>query len=717
EMEARLDDLREERDDIIEKLNDDIFGELSEAEHKQLENRLAKLYHDIDVLVVEEGDATLKTPLRAIRDNLSKYRRSDLESLAEQISDGNWDGYEELSRLELEDALGEGLDNLMAEMNVLEAQASKFGLYVRPAPVEGYSRDPESIKELRKQNEALREKVSYWNGQTKRTERATLRKADIDKLARTVIKSYESELEVSDISAELKTLGEYIVNGEENGNELTFSEVKSRAVDIARDVMQNAYILVNNGEADTYRSIKAYFRCTKLAFNDKGDIADYNDFRKRNFGRFTISRDGLPVDVAYQELTEMYGESYFPSDITHPADQLLHIAELFDSMRPIYENPHSYYMAEAIEYCANEIIDELIGEGIRQSPPTFADRYAAKLDKAKSETATAKQATKDAVSAGREAEKSAFLSGQMRQGTKMAKEMRLAKEQSDKRIAAAKQAIEKERARREEQVSGLKEHYRTKEAKAREGRHERALRSKIMKHIKELSAKLLKPSDKNHIPESLRSHVAALLNAINLESRYTIDPETGARIRNGNGDPTKRTEAFNELRLQYRNIEDGRGDYSLVIDPDLMDNLDAVVGMKDIKIADMNVEQLITIWQTIRAIEASVASANTMLGQSRYETISEMADALRQEYDGFKTKQNHSGFIGGVEKFISIEMLKPVDYMHRLGRAGDALWQELRTAQDSYVKRIAEAERDMKAVIGNATMRDWGGKKAPITTF
>lgn len=717
EMEARLDGLREERDDIVERLNDDIFDELSETERKRLENHLTKLYHDIDVLVAEEGNATVKTPLRTIKENLSKYRRSDLESLAEQISDGNWDGYEELSRFELEFALAEELDTLMSDMSVLEAQAPKFGLYVRPVPAEGYSRDPQSIKELREQNEELREKVSYWKWQTKRTERATLRQGDIDKLARTVIKSYESELEVSDINAELKALGEYIVNGEENGNELTFSEVKHRAVGIARDVIQNAYSLVNNEEADTYRDIKAYFRGTKLAFNDKSDIADYNDFRKRNFGRLTIARDGLPVDVAYQELTELYGEGYFPSDIINPADQLLHIADLLDGMRPIYENPHSYYMAEAIEYCANEIIDGLISEGVRQTPPTFADRQAAKLDKAKSETAAAKQATREAVAAGREAEKAAYLSGQMTQGAKMAKEMRTAKERSDKRLAAAKQAIEKERARRKEQLSGLKEHYRTKEAKAREGRRERALRAKIVKHVKELSAKLLKPSDKNHIPESLRSPVAALLNAINLESQYTIDPDTGARLRDGTGDPTKRTEAFNELRSQYRDIEDGRGDYSLVIDPDLMDNLDAVVGMKDTKIADMNAEQLYTIWQTIRAIEASIASANKMLGQSRYETISGIAEALRQDYEDFKTKQNRSGFIGGLDKFLSIEMLKPVDYMHRLGRAGDALWQELRNAQDSYVKRISQTEADMKAVIGDTDMRDWGGKKAKITTF
>lgn len=718
EMEQKLNDLRQERDDVLDEITSDFFGELSESQLKKLNNRLTKLYHDIDVLVAEEGNATVKTPLRTIRDNLGKYRRSDLESLAEQISDGNWDGYEELSRFDLEFALAEELDRLMDDMNVLEAQAPKYGLYVRPFPAEGYSAESESVKELREQNEALRGKVDYWKQQTKRTDRQTLRQADLDKLARSIIKGYDSELDVSDIRKELKELGEYIVNGEQNGDELTYSEVKRRATSIARDVIENAYELVNNDEAETYRDIKAYFRGTYLSFEDKGDIADWADFRKRNFGRFTISKSGLPVDVAYQELTGMFGESYFPSEITHPTDQLLHIADLFDNMRPVYENPHSYYMAEAIEYCANEIIDGLISEDVRQTPPTFADRQAAKLGE---------QKAKDRQKLNDLREQKNERIGEIRreESEKRQEQVSRLREQKNARIEEiktagrerAKQAVGKERARRLEQVSSLKEHYRTKEEKARQSRRASALRNKIMRHVKDLSGKLLKPSDKNHIPESLRAPVASLLNSINLESKYTVNEETGEHVYDGSGNPTKRTEAFTALRAQYRDIEEGRGDYSLVIDPDLMDNLDAVIEMKDVRLADMNVEQLYTIWQTIRAIEASVASANKMLGQSRYETISEMADALRQDYDGFKTKQNRSGFIGGVEKFISIEMLKPVDYMHRLGRAGDALWQELRTAQDSYVKRIAEAERDMKAVIGNADMRDWGGKKAPITTF
>lgn len=45
------------------------------------------------------------------------------------------------------------------------------------------------------------------------------------------------------------------------------------------------------------------------------------------------------MDVAYSELTEMFGEGYFPSTIIHPGDQLLRMSEVLDNVGRIYENP------------------------------------------------------------------------------------------------------------------------------------------------------------------------------------------------------------------------------------------------------------------------------------------------------------------------------------------------------------------------------------------
>ena len=143
ELESRIYALREEiqdaEDEALFYMPDD-----PSSEARQLRNRIVKLQHELDDLTEQERRAAVRTPLTTILDNLGRYRRSDLESLAEQVSNGAWDDYESLSRADLEDGLREILQDRMGEMNPLEAQLSRSGFYVRPA---GENRVQYSISE------------------------------------------------------------------------------------------------------------------------------------------------------------------------------------------------------------------------------------------------------------------------------------------------------------------------------------------------------------------------------------------------------------------------------------------------------------------------------------------------------------------------------------------------------------------------------------------
>lgn len=131
-MEQSINDLRSE----IETVNDDLmFAEGDE--YRTLSNKLVKLNHELDKLLAQERKATKKTPLKTVLDNLNQYRRSDLESLAEQLSDGAWDGYEDLSRTELEDGIREIIEK--KGYSPIEMQNAKHGLWVRPVESAKYS--------------------------------------------------------------------------------------------------------------------------------------------------------------------------------------------------------------------------------------------------------------------------------------------------------------------------------------------------------------------------------------------------------------------------------------------------------------------------------------------------------------------------------------------------------------------------------------------------
>lgn len=89
-----------------------------------------------------------------------------------------------------------------------------------------------------------------------------------------------------------------------------------------------------------YKHIKDHLRTTGVTISeqDRYDIADYKDFRKRATGTLRILNEGgLPVDVAYDELRGMAPE-LFPAQLTHPADQLM---KMYDVARSIHVSEKS----------------------------------------------------------------------------------------------------------------------------------------------------------------------------------------------------------------------------------------------------------------------------------------------------------------------------------------------------------------------------------------
>ena len=139
---------------------------------------------------------------------------------------------------------------------------------------------------------------------------------------------------------------------------------------------------------EQYGDLKKFIRDQKLSISEKDrqDIADYNLFRKAAMGTLTISKDGLPVDVAYQQLQEMAPE-LFPADITAPSDQLMQIYDVARGIQKVQKTLDEYYGPQAASFKkwqqANftESIDRLTS-GLR-----VAQRYLDAQNKAKEKLA------------------------------------------------------------------------------------------------------------------------------------------------------------------------------------------------------------------------------------------------------------------------------------------------------------------------------------------
>ena len=102
---------------------------------------------------------------------------------------------------------------------------------------------------------------------------------------------------------------------------------------------------------EQYGDLKKFIRDQKLSISEKDrqDIADYNLFRKAAMGTLTISKDGLPVDVAYQQLQEMAPE-LFPAGITAPSDQLMQIYDVARGIQKVQKTLDEYYGPQAASF-------------------------------------------------------------------------------------------------------------------------------------------------------------------------------------------------------------------------------------------------------------------------------------------------------------------------------------------------------------------------------
>ena len=555
----------------------------------------------------------------------------------------------------------------------------------------GYSlkgtENAQEIAALKRENETLRQRVDYWKGQTRRSDGVRTDSKSVEKAAKELTRRYGAEIDSGEIAGDLASLYDYIARGGDETGELTYTEARSRADAIAQRIAESA-IAKDDEVYREYSELRKYLKDTKITLSaeDTAGITDYADFRRSLFGKVNLGKgERTNVDQVYSELAESYPEFFSETRENNVSDQIARIADVANDLYNVSEyNPFEGYMGQAVSAISNDVMERFFD--LPQAKKTFADVQAEKLDAAKA--------------AGHKAVADAKLAGEKKL------------ERQTARLRHTQEALQKARTQQAEKLDALKDRYREKDATRREGQKRRELRAKITRHAKDLSKKLLRPTDTKHIPENMRSAVAAVLNSINQESAYTVD-ESGKRVYDGSGTPTQRTQAFEALRDQYADILSGKeaDGGNMVIDPSLFGTdgsdglLGQVIGMKDKRISELTREELGTMWKTIRAVEKSVSTAGKVLSKSKFETTKQMADAFKTDVSTRRKK------LGG-NTTISLET--PYTFFAHYGETGKSIYRMLRNAQDSQeimARDIAEKTRKVLGdELGEAGFKDIAGK-------
>lgn len=528
----------------------------------------------------------------------------------------------------------------------------------------------QEVAALKRENETLRQRVDYWKGQTRRSDGVRTDSKSVEKAAKELTRRYGAEIEGSEIAGDLASLYDYIARGGDESGELTYTEARSRADAIAQRIAESA-IAKDDEVYREYSELRKYLKDTKITLSaeDAAAITDYADFRRSLFGKVNLGKgEHTNVDQVYSELAESYPEFFSETRENNVSDQIARIADVANELHNVSEyNPFEGYMGQAVSAISNDVMERFFD--LPQAKKTFADVQAEKLDAAKA--------------AGRKAAADARLAGQMAQGRTDAVKLRHTQE-----------ALQKARAQQAEKIDALRNRYREKDATRREGQKNRELRAKITRHAKDLSKKLLRPTDKQHIPEGMRSSVASLLGSINQESAYTVDAD-GKRVYDGSGAPTKRTQAFRELQKQYREILQSEDGGDIVIDPSLAETgglLDQVIDMGDRRLSELTGDELRTMWKTVRAVEKSVSTAGKVLSKSKFETTSQMADSFKND---LRTRRKKLG------NNTTISLETPYTFFAHYGETGKSIYRMLRNAQDRQEVMARNVAEKVRQALGN----------------
>lgn len=345
----------------------------------------------------------------------------------------------------------------------------------------------------------------------------------------------------------------------------------------------------------------------------------------------------------------------FPTDIINPTDQLLRIADVLEESRPKVENPYGADIDEMSVFLGEDILDNRAN--IRNIPPTLADKLFEKADKREEE----------------------YI------------------------------------AKRKEYEQKLRE-YRGNVREREQGRQDK---KQIIRDVTKMKKWLLSPTDRDHVPESMRTAVAKFLSCVDYSS---------SRL-NADGNETQRTREWNEAKKVYDTILKNNGvlkgetsDIYVEVDPDLVTKLDELQSMAEgKKIEDFTPRELRTLRETVSAMKHSIEDANKMYTNKRYEKASEAAESTLREWQGRKNKKTIKA-LSAADKFLQVHMLDSFTAFDRLGKAATTVYQGLRDGFDTKMRDTRLAQEYMeelkgKLEIGEKEIQEWTGNKAKRQTF
>ena len=484
----------------------------------------------------------------------------------------------------------------------------------------------EDRKRLDRENKSLRKQVENLSKQTKRTEVKTARESDVKKAAREIVKAYESKADIGETTVKMQQLADYLV--QHTGETIDYDEVQRMAEDIAMDIVDN----IKTDTTDEYSkeraaAIKEAIKNNAINFGQLAAQYSMED-AKSDFPVFNFKQTkGMSIQDFYDMLVN---DGLVEPNVNGAYEQLSVIKDALDAGNPniqqVYANDANY--DQAVNETANEILDTLLSDAVRESEPTFADKQAAKLDATKAKM----QQQIDAEKAARKADR---------------QESRERLNQFRKEAAQSKkEAVAKERAERYKDNQRYQEQYRKMREREANKRETKALRDKIKALHKDLAKRAEKGGENHYVPEELMGAVVDLLESVNTDTGSVSSAEKLSKLY----------ARLNELKSDP--------DYNIEMDDfniDMLDHLSEVIGGTPLN--EMNKAQLEETLKVMKAISDQVKEGVKVNFRNEEHQASEFSKGLAEETKAAKDW----GKLGKLNAIYTGSFGRAMTYLERLG--------------------------------------------------
>lgn len=555
------------------------------------------------------------------------------------------------------------------------------------------------------------------------------------KIAYAIKKENKSTYDIDKLTSNLTKVFAYL---KEHQN-ADYNDMIRIVQEVAKPVIEESTD-VDPYEQQAYKDVSDYVKGLDIRLNDeqKAEVAyyygSYEKFRKMNFGNFNFTDKGTYLDNLW---TEIVDNSYQMLDYdVSSADQPVALVDMLNQLKPAKKNIfgmdkeqaaydlaldiYRRFFVEQAQDAANKKVyektDRLI---VRQQE--YRKRVKAEYDESLAKLRTA-ETEKRKQQAERYEEKIADLKSAQQAALANADKKAAKKYQNDivswnRWLTRATQRAD----RTEQRMFELKAANRNNALAKRRNQEMSSMRERIKKNANGIISYFNTNTDKKHVLEALKDSVAKFITSIDFVSERA-NPDSNA------------TMAWREsLNQMYRKLSDRNaaveGNYEDIFNA-LMDQADGnkstllsdmsdfINANENVRITDMNANQLKQLDEIITRLKRTITTVNQLYVNKRTNDARKLGADTIAELDQKKDKKLHANrTVQAVENLLDVNMMDARSYFYRLGDTAGSIYDALRTAFNDRVWLLKEAQTYMKNALDGINTKDWTGDNAKVHTF